>query len=97
MNAYKSGAIPIYWGDPEIAKTYFNPKSFICVNDFKSFDECADYIVNLDKDPERVRQMMDEPVFNNNKVPDIFRVGDFENPPEYYKNISEKLKQMIRL
>lgn len=43
------GAIPIYWGAPDVAD-YVNPDSFINMRDFKSFDACIDYVEKVAKD-----------------------------------------------
>lgn len=96
INAFKSGAIPIYWGT-DMAKKLFNPKAFINVSDFDSFESCCDYVLELDKNPQMIENMKNEPVFLNNKAPDVLRIGDFINPPEYYKNISNKLKQIMKM
>ena len=34
-------------GDAKTAKKIFNPKSFICVNDYDSVEKCVEYIINL--------------------------------------------------
>lgn len=95
INAYKSGAIPIYWGDSEMVKKYFNPKSFVCVNDFPSLVDCSKYILELDNDPIRLKQMMAEPVFNSAEIPDLFRIGDIENPPKFYTDMSDHIKTKL--
>src|SRR5205823_5635555 len=46
INAFRAGAIPIYWGGNGYADKIFNPKAFIDIAKFSSFEECADYIVN---------------------------------------------------
>lgn len=86
INAFESGAIPIYWGD-SLVDTLFNPNTFINVNKFKSLNECAEYIKNLSK--EKIHWMMCQPIFINNKIPDILRIGDYTN--QYYKNISNMI------
>ncbi len=95
INAFRSGAVPIFWGDAKYAKELFNEKAFICVNDFDNLDDCANYIINLtDND---INKMINEPMFKNNIIPDIFRVGDLVNPPAIYKEISQKIKTNINL
>ncbi|WP_240329637.1 glycosyltransferase family 10 domain-containing protein, partial [Helicobacter suis] len=47
IDAYFAHTIPIYWGNPAVAKD-FNPKSFINVHDFKDFTEALDFIAYLD-------------------------------------------------
>ncbi|HMK24623.1 MAG TPA: glycosyltransferase family 10 [Chitinophagaceae bacterium] len=64
-------SIPVYWGNTELGKD-FNTKSFVQVNGFRNYKEAIDRIIELDKDEEKYRQMVAEPWFNNNKVPDEF-------------------------
>ncbi|MFT4261024.1 MAG: glycosyltransferase family 10 domain-containing protein [Candidatus Woesearchaeota archaeon] len=51
-NAMLGGAIPIYKGANN-ADHYFNNKSFINYNDYKSFDKMIEKIIELDKDDEK--------------------------------------------
>jgi hypothetical protein len=91
FNAYKAGSIPIYWGDSSTAKKLFNPKSFVCINDFKSTEDCIDYIINLYNDKKRLIEMASEPMFTNNIIPDILQIDNYINPPNIYLNISKKI------
>ena len=43
MESFASKSVPIYWGNPDIAKE-FNPDSFINCHDFASFDEAVEYV-----------------------------------------------------
>ena len=71
INVFRGGAIPIYWGDPNINQ-YFNPKAFINVDQFKNLQQAAEYIVNLS--PAQIKSMQAEPMFTDNKIPDIFGI-----------------------
>jgi hypothetical protein len=95
INGFKSGAIPIYWGDPITVKKIFNENAFICVNDFPNIESCANYIIELFNDKVRLQNMANESVFSNNIIPDIMQIGNYENPPKYYLEIANKVKQMI--
>jgi hypothetical protein len=95
INAFRSGSIPIYWGDPKIAKDIFNEKAFICVNDFNTLDDCANHVVNLSKNYDKMKEMLNEHVLKNNKIPDMFRIDDYKNPPPMYKEMSAKIKVII--
>jgi hypothetical protein len=95
INAFKSGAIPIYWGDSKIAKELFNEKAFVCVNDFEKLNDCADHIIELNNNQDKIIEMINEPVFKNNIIPDIFRIDDYDNPPPIYKKMSSKIKSFI--
>ena len=63
LEAFASGGIPIYWGDPEINKIY-NPKAFINYSDFKNMDELKEKIIELDNDDKKYMEYLKEPVFN---------------------------------
>lgn len=66
-------SLPIYWGNPNI-QTDFNPKSFINVHDYKSFDEAIEEIIRVDKDEEAYREYIEQPWFANNKMPEVLEL-----------------------
>ncbi len=74
INAFMSGAIPIYWGDHNKAKKLFNTDAFICVQDFKSSEDCIDYILSLDD--SQINNMLNQPIFKDDIIPPEF---DFTN------------------
>lgn len=80
INAYYSGAIPIYWGSQNINEL-FNKDAFINVNDFETFDKCVDYVLNLG-DEER-ENILKQPFYH----------GDLINllNDEYNKNNENKV------
>jgi hypothetical protein len=55
-DAFKAGAIPIYWGDLSINRD-FNPGSFVNANDFSSFESLADFVIALGNDSEKMAEM----------------------------------------
>jgi len=61
-------SIPIYWGNKELGKD-FNTKSFVHVNQFRNYQEAIEQIIQLDQDEELYRQMVAEPWFHENIVP----------------------------
>ncbi len=71
-------SIPIYWGNPEIHRD-FNTKSFINLNDFNSFDEAIGQIKEIDQNENLYRKILDEPYWNDNKVPEKFNSVHFLN------------------
>ncbi|HQW58042.1 MAG TPA: glycosyltransferase family 10, partial [Gammaproteobacteria bacterium] len=81
LNVFRGGAIPIYWGDSETVKSYFNPKAYIDVGAFDSLEEAADYIVRLSRDKETINNMRKEPIFKDNQVPEIFHINTDPNHP----------------
>lgn len=81
LNAFRGGAIPIYWGDSETVKSYFNPKAYIDVGAFNSLAEAADYIIKLSQDKKAIRRMQKEPIFKDNQVPEIFHINTDPHHP----------------
>ena len=84
LNVFKGGAIPIYWGDSKTVEKIFNPKAYIDVSKFNSFEDAADYIVKLNNDPVALKKIQQEPMFKNNQMPDLLRVD--KDSPHIQKN-----------
>ena len=61
-------SIPIYWGNEQVGED-FNTRSFVHVNQFASYEEAIEYIIELDKDEDKYLQMAMEPWFHHNRVP----------------------------
>ena len=60
VEAFAAGCIPIYWGDPDVAKV-FNPKAMINVSDFPTLAALSDYVRKVDADDALWQQMIAEP------------------------------------
>jgi len=60
INAFYSGAIPIYWGATNVNE-FFNKKAFINVSNFNTFEECVEYVINMSD--EEITEMMNEPIY----------------------------------
>jgi len=65
-NPMLAGAIPIYLGAPDIKKYCFS--GYIDVNDFKSFEECIDFIFKLNNDDILYTNFLQQPWLKNNIV-----------------------------
>ena len=76
LNVFRGGAIPIYWGDSKTVDKYFNPKAFIDIGKFATFEEAVDYIIDLSKDQKRVAKMQREPIFKSETIPEFFRINE---------------------
>ncbi len=63
-----TNSIPVYWGNPMIGLD-FNPKRFLNYDDFASEEKLIEYIVKLDSDVEAAVDILQQPVFSDNKVP----------------------------
>ena len=51
FHAFVAGSIPIYWGNPNVARL-FNPRSFINCHDFGSFADAIDLVKAIDQDDD---------------------------------------------
>jgi alpha(1,3/1,4) fucosyltransferase len=67
IHALAADTIPIYWGDPFIART-FNLNRIINLNELSI--ECAiERIIELDQNDEQFLDIVNQPFFKNNEVP----------------------------
>lgn len=57
----KAGAIPIYWGNPKIGDDV-NLNRIFSLHEFESLEEAISEIMTLEKDPERLEQMSQQPI-----------------------------------
>jgi len=80
VNAYLSGAIPIYWGSPFVLKI-FNPYSFIYVNAFVSFEAAVQHIVEVAQDPQQYASFRDAPPLRNTSDSRWFFSWHRSSPP----------------
>jgi len=67
-DVFAAGAIPVYWGAPDVARD-FNPAAFVNCHDFPTLRAAADAVRALDRDPARYAAMLAEPPFLNNAEP----------------------------
>jgi hypothetical protein len=94
INAYICGAVPIFWGDAQMAKKYFNPNTFICLNDFKSDRECADEIERINNDKEKWKEMTTAPIFVNEQAKRFFGIY-YDKPAKEHLEFAKFLKENI--
>ncbi len=70
--------LPVYWGNPEIQRD-FNPKSFINVHDYGSFDEAINEIIRIDQNDDAYFQYLREPYYTGNKMPQTLELDFLSN------------------
>lgn len=93
MNVYRGGAIPIYWGTSKV-KEIFNRDSFIYVNDYPSYEDCAKDIIAISKDQSRLKKMQNAPIFNDNNKYSKY----FDTPsPQWIIDIANKIREKLNL
>ena len=74
-----AGAIPIYWGCPDIGRE-FNPESFIEVKGARSVKDVCDRVIALEQDRDRLAKILREPWFRDNRpnaAYDVAKLGDW--------------------
>lgn len=69
MDAFYSDTIPVYYGSPTVADI-FNPKAFINVADYPSFDEAIEKIKELDQNDEKYLEMLNQPILIDPMYPE---------------------------
>ena len=89
LNAFYSGAIPVYRGSANINEL-FNPKAFINVSDFKSYEDCIQYMVNM-KD-EELEAMATANIYQDN---DLIQLLNDDRPNPLRDQYVEKIKQFL--
>ena len=65
IEAFSSGTLPIYWGDPLVANE-FNHKAFIDVSKFDSLDAAVKFVAALDNNREQYLEILNQPPLLNN-------------------------------
>ncbi len=83
FETFRSGSIPIYWGNPDIDK-YVDSRSFINCHDYHNFEEVVDRVIELDNNPDQYMEMLSTPPMN-----DAYRY----NRKEEYQRFFEKILQ----
>lgn len=62
--------IPVYWGDELVSKD-FNRDSFLNLHEFNSEEELVEKIIEVDNDSLLYREILNQPWFKDNKIPDF--------------------------
>lgn len=88
VQAFAAGAIPIYYGNPLIARE-FNTKAFVNCHDYKDFNEVLDIVKRINEDDNLYYSMIREPITNQ----DYLDLRDLE---EFLYNIFEQRLESAR-
>lgn len=84
-------SIPIYWGNPEVAKDW-NIKSFINAYDFSTMQNLIEYIIKVDNDDELYHSILRESHFIGDKLPHDFQ---YKNLIKFIDRVNEEVKTPI--
>ena len=91
-HAFLRGSIPIYAGDPLVAKE-FNTKAFVNCGDYESIADVVDRVRELDQNDKLYKEMLMEPVMND----PTYCQRQYDKMKEFLYGIFEpKLEDAIR-
>jgi len=76
LEAWIAGTIPLYWGLD--SGQILNPKAIVNLYDFKSLETFVKYVEDLFNDKNRMKSMLNEPIFN--------KEFDLEGLINFFKN-----------
>lgn len=68
FEAFAQNCIPIYWGDPLVARE-FNSNAFVNVHNYEDFDSVIERIRMIDQDDDLYQAMIQQPKFVDGIVP----------------------------
>lgn len=85
VDAFVSGSIPLYWGNPDVARE-FNPAAFVHARDFRSRKEMISYLLELAEDPVRRAEMINSTILQD---ADVFEKSD-RALEEFFARIFER-------
>ena len=78
MEPMTVNSIPIYKGGSKINEE-FNTKSFVNIHDFTSEKEAIEYIIELDNDDNKYMEVLRQPWFSNNQIPDNNKIENIKS------------------
>lgn len=85
LHAFAANTIPIYYGDPLIARQ-FNPKSFINCHEYETIDDVIKAIKDIDNDDKKYISMLKEPMF----LDEHYVEKQYSNLKEFLFNIFDQ-------
>jgi hypothetical protein len=98
IHAYVAGCIPIYWGSRKV-KEIFNPESMVYVQDFSTFEKCAEYVKELLIDEERLSIMKSAPIFLSPEIEkdwmSVFQLSSNGSNLENVTNLSPRYSKFV--
>lgn len=71
-------SVPIYKGGSKISED-FNSKSFVNCHDFSSLEDAIDYVTYLDKNDDKYMEVLKQPWFIDNKIPENSKIENIKN------------------
>ena len=71
-------SIPVYWGNPMIERE-FNPKRILVSENGNNFTDVIDQIKLIDQSDQLAIEILQQPVFRDNKLPASLKEENFQN------------------
>ena len=90
ITSLQAHTVPIYWGDPAVAE-YINPKAFINISDYSSFEEAIERVKEIDNNDELWLDMVTQPWQTEEQ-----RAKTIESVSEYNRFLRSIFSQDIR-
>ena len=78
MQPMTVNSIPIYSGGSGVMND-FNKKSFISLHDFENMGNMIEYIIELDNNDDKYLEVLKQPWFNNNQIPDNNKIENIKS------------------
>ena len=93
LNAYNSKTIPIYWGCPQLPD-FINMKAIVYIDEFteKNIYKAIDRVIELNEDPEKYKEVYEQPLFIDSKIPEFMSINYVKNKINNYSIKTCKLK-----
>lgn len=90
FHGYIPNIVPIYWGS-EYAKTIFNPKSYISLEESseQSYINLLQKVVELDNNDSKWLDMVNEPFLINNKLPEDIQIQSIR------EKVADRISKLI--
>ncbi len=95
-NSFEAGNIPIYWGGTNVVNRFINPKSYIDLDSYMTFESAVRDIKNLSNDPERMQKMLSEPILTK-EGDAMVGINDENLSPEseeFLKEIAQEFRNL---
>ncbi len=103
LNAFLANTVPIYWGNPLIARD-FNPEAMINCHDYESFKKVMEIVRALDQDDTRYLMKLNEPFMPGGEETEfcreeniVRRFGEIFSEKKAYIPAAKKRRQRIIL
>lgn len=78
LHAFYARTVPIYWGSPTIGND-FNPRAFINVHGFRTFEDCIETIKEIDNNDDFYNSIASQPTFMYNIPPSYVILDNLKN------------------